>query len=299
MHLCNNNWDPVSHQAHRHPGGSTVIALTRDGPSPAKDLAHRLSREAFELINEEPLLGPLLRRQITERDGLGDMLAGILADVLATADLGRLEMASLFLSIYTESADLLDVAACDVDAVLRRDPASDTGLTVLLNQKGFQAISAYRLASVLWRRERRALARYLQGQVSRTLGVDIHPACRLGKGAMFDHATGIVIGETSVIGDGVSLLQGVTLGGTGKEKGDRHPKVGNSVLIGAGATLLGNITIGDEARIGAGSVVLMDVPPHATAVGVPARVISRTGVPTKVASPAEAMDHNVLAARPC
>ncbi len=160
----------------------------------------------------------------------------------------------------------------------RRDPACRSYLGALLHMKGFQALQAYRVAHWLWGQGREALALLLQGRIAGTFAVDIHPAARIGSGIMMDHATGIVIGETAVVGDNVSMLHGVTLGGTGKDVGDRHPKVRRGVLIGAGAKILGNIVIGEGAKVGAGSVVLNDVPPHSTVAGVPARMIGRPGV---------------------
>jgi serine O-acetyltransferase len=159
----------------------------------------------------------------------------------------------------------------------------------LLYFKGFHALETYRFAHLLWRSGRKEYALYLQSVCSRILQVDIHPAAQIGKGVMFDHATGIVIGETAVVGDNCSLLHGVTLGGTGSEKGDRHPKIGCGVMMGANAAVLGNIKIGDCVRIAAGSVVLNDVPPRRTVAGVPARDIGPAGCE----EPALAMDQLV------
>jgi serine O-acetyltransferase len=264
------------------------------GQSPVSRLTDVLKSEAAELSGQEPLLARMLRRRISTPPRLDGILAGFLAETLATADLPADPLEELFCSLYADEPELLGIAERDLEAVLRRDPAAGTALNVLMNQKGFRAITAHRLANRLWNQKRRALAFYFQGALARVLGVDIHPASRLGRGVMFDHGTGIVIGETCTIDDGVSLLQGVTLGGTGKEKGDRHPKLGAGVLIGAGATLLGNIRIGAGARIGAGSVVLMDVPAGCTAVGVPARVVARADETAAALPPGEAMDHDVL-----
>jgi len=171
--------------------------------------------------------------------------------------------------------EIMTAVLADICAVRDRDPAVQYCAIPLLYLKGFHAIQGYRVAHWLWGRGRFALARYLQNQISVVFGVDVHPGAKIGKGILFDHATSIVIGETAVVGDDVSILQSVTLGGTGNETGDRHPKIGEGVLIGAGAKVLGNIEVGVGAKIGAGSVVLQPVPPHTTVVGVPAKIVGR------------------------
>jgi serine O-acetyltransferase len=181
-------------------------------------------------------------------------------------------------------------AAHDLTAIGARDPAAVGDLlTPFLHYKGFHALSVHRVAHRLWQQGRQAVAHVLQARVSQVLGVDIHPAARFGHGVFIDHATGVVIGETAVVGNDVSILQGVTLGGTGKEAGDRHPKVRDGVLLGAGAKVLGNVVIGRGAKVGAGSVVLRDVPPCATVAGVPARIVGWC----QDAIPALAMDHRL------
>lgn len=223
-------------------------------------------------------------------------LATILSRVLA-AEFEQPEMAyrvmlHLFRTTFSQCPGLTELATADVNAVTRRDPAADSPLAVLLDHKGFQALLAHRIAHALWGSGRVALARRIQSISARRLAVDIHPACHIGYAVMLDHATGIVIGETTKIGNNVSIMQAVTLGGTGKETGDRHPKIGDGVLIGAGAILLGNIKVGDNARIGAGSVVLEHVPPNATAVGVPATSSARNSTEwCATEPPAESMDH--------
>jgi serine O-acetyltransferase len=159
--------------------------------------------------------------------------------------------------------------------VVERDPAARGVAQPFLYYKGFHALEAYRVAHWLWSNGRNPLALHLQNRISEVLAVDIHPAARIGKGILIDHATSVIIGETAVVGDDVSMLHEVTLGGTGKESGDRHPKVGSGVLIGAGAKILGNIIIGEGSKIAAGSVVLKEVPPHATVAGIPARVVGK------------------------
>jgi len=178
--------------------------------------------------------------------------------------------ASALLGFATESR-------ADLVAVAKRDPACRRLIDPLLYFKGFHALETYRFSHALWRAGRHDFALYLQSLASRILQVDIHPAARIGKGVMLDHATGIVIGETAVVGDNCSLLHGVTLGGTGNEKGDRHPKIGSGVMMGSGAKILGNIKIGDCVRVAAGSVVLQDVPPRRTVAGVPAHDIGPAG----------------------
>jgi len=161
--------------------------------------------------------------------------------------------------------------------VFERDPACHRLMQPLLYFKGYQAIQSYRLGHWLWQQGRKDLAYFIQMRVSEMFGVDIHPAARIGRGIMVDHAHSIVIGETAVVGDNVSMLHSVTLGGTGKEDDDRHPKIGNGVMIGAGAKVLGNIRVGNCSRIAAGSVVLEEVPPCTTVAGVPARIVGSAG----------------------
>jgi len=170
--------------------------------------------------------------------------------------------------------------------VVDRDPACHRAIEPILYFKGFHALQTYRLANALWNAGRRDFALYLQSQSSAVFGTDIHPNARIGRGIMLDHATGLVVGETAVVGDQTSILHAVTLGGSGKESGDRHPKIGCGVMIGAGAKILGNISVGDCARIAAGSVVLKDVPARMTVAGVPAKVVGLAGCP----EPARAMN---------
>lgn len=197
----------------------------------------------------------------------------VLANKLGGPVISPMNLRDIFEFAYQGSNELVDAACMDIEAVVSRDPAIQLYSTPLLYLKGFHAIEAYRVAHRLWQLDRRELALFLQSQISEVFNVDIHPAAVLGHGLMFDHASGIVIGETSVVGDNVSILHNVTLGGTGKEVCDRHPKIASDVMIGAGAKILGNIHIGQGVKIGAGSVVLEDVPPHVTVVGVPARIV--------------------------
>jgi serine O-acetyltransferase len=178
---------------------------------------------------------------------------------------------------YAADPTLGEKARADIVAVYERDPACHRFLQPLLYFKGFQAVQAYRVGHWFWLQGRKDLAYFVQMRVSEVFGIDIHPAARIGKGIMIDHAHSIVVGETAVVGDNVSMLHSVTLGGTGKEEEDRHPKIGDGVLIGAGAKVLGNIQVGRCSRIAAGSVVLENVPPCKTVAGVPARIVGEAG----------------------
>jgi serine O-acetyltransferase len=250
------------------------IPVMMDANAHDRELWSRILAEAEQAGRSEPVLAPWIADCVTSRAGLGDAVCSLVASLLATP-LASAPLQSVLHLLVAEDAAILSAAGADIAAVLERDPATTKALHVLLHAKGFLAIQAHRFANALWKTDRRELALHLQGRASRAFQVDIHPAARLGAGIFFDHAIGIVIGETSVVENNVSILQNVTLGGTGKETGDRHPKVRHGVLIGAGATILGNIEIGANARIGAGSVVLKPVAPGATVAGVPARVLRR------------------------
>lgn len=232
-----------------------------------------LRSEAEAAADAERLLVAYLQETILGQKSFEAALSYTLASKLKDEILPSITLRDLFLEIFENDEKLREAVRIDLQAVKDRDPAAAGYLSPFLFFKGFSALSAYRFANHLWYDERRALALYLQSLISKTFGVDIHPAATVGKGILIDHATGVVIGETAVVGDNVSLLHDVTLGGTGKDRGDRHPKVGNGVLIAAGAKVLGNITIGEGAKIGAGSVVLRSVKPHSTVVGVPAKTV--------------------------
>jgi serine O-acetyltransferase len=201
------------------------------------------------------------------------IVSALLARRLAGGDAATAAVLQpLFLELLEEPETMRQIEA-DLVTVVRRDPACRSPLHALLDLKGLHALQTHRLAHRLWQRGRLAVAQRLAGLASAAFGVDIHPAVPIGRGVLIDHASGIVIGETAVVEDGVTILQGVTLGATGKERGDRHPKVRAGVLLGAGALVLGNIEIGTMSKVGAGSVVLRPVPPHCTVAGVPARVV--------------------------
>lgn len=237
----------------------------------------RLCDEAFDMVRNEPLLGGLVHSSILHHKSLDRALAYRFSQKLASGEMSEQILREIADEALIEDPEIGQAARSDIMAVFERDPACHRFLQPVLFFKGFQAVQAYRIGHWLWRNGRKDLAYFVQMRVSEVFGVDIHPAARIGKGIMIDHAHSIVIGETAVVGDNVSMLHSVTLGGTGKEDGDRHPKIGNGVLIGAGAKVLGNISIGHCTRIAAGSVVLHDVPPCKTVAGVPARIIGEAG----------------------
>jgi serine O-acetyltransferase len=256
----------------------------------ADELWQKLKTEAQQWIQQEPLLASYVYACVLNHDSLESALSFILANKLSDDVMPVVTVRELFDDAFDSSPEIIEYAASDIRAVFERDAAICSYLPVILNLKGFQSIQVHRLAHFLWSNERRVLALFIQSRNSEVFGVDIHPGCIMGRGIMFDHATGIVIGETSVIEDNVSILQQVTLGGTGNEQGDRHPKIRSGVLISTGAKVLGNIEIGEGAKIGAGSVVLNAVKPHTTVVGVPAKAVGKPDSET----PAETMEQNVL-----
>ena len=251
----------------------------------------RIRRECEDAVRQEPLLGGLIHGSILHHATLERALAYRFSLKLASGEMSEQILREIADAAHETDEDLGRAARADLMAVLERDPACHRLLQPILFFKGFQAVQAYRIAHWLWRRGRVDMAYFVQMRVSEVFGVDIHPAARIGKGLMIDHAHAIVIGETAVVGDNVSMLHSVTLGGTGKEDGDRHPKIGDGVLIGAGAKVLGNIRVGHCSRIAAGSVVLSEVPPCTTVAGVPARVVGEAGC----AQPSVTMDHRLVA----
>ncbi|TKI04011.1 serine O-acetyltransferase [Martelella alba] len=234
-----------------------------------------IKAEARSLADCEPMLASFFHATLLKHENLGSALSYMLANKLANTIMPAIAVREIVEEAYGADMQMILSAARDIHAVRERDPAVDKYSTPLLYLKGFHALQAYRIGHWLWGQDRKALAIYLQNQISVSFGVDIHPAANIGCGIMLDHATGIVIGETAVVENDVSILQSVTLGGTGKTTGDRHPKIREGVMIGAGAKILGNIEVGRGAKIGAGSVVLQSVPPHTTAAGVPARIVGR------------------------
>lgn len=237
----------------------------------------RIRSEAEELARSEPFLASLVHASVLHHDELERALSFRIAQKLASPEMSELSLREIADEAYCASRDLGLSARADILAVYERDPACHRYLQPLLFFKGFLALQSYRMAHWLWTHGHPDLAYFVQMRTSEVFGVDIHPGARLGRGIMIDHAHSIVIGETAVVGDNVSMLHSVTLGGTGKEHGDRHPKIGDGVLIGAGAAILGNIEVGNCSRIAAGSVVLEAVPPCTTVAGVPARVVGSAG----------------------
>ncbi len=246
-------------------------------PGDTDRLWEELRIEAQISCEIEPSAERLISRLVLDAPGFNVALSSILSDKLASKWIAESELSSLFEAMFQTDHGAATGARNDLRAVRDRDPVARGVLVPFLFFKGFQAIQSYRLSHWLWSRERRVVACLLQSRISEVFAVDIHPAARLGSGILIDHATSVIVGETAVIENDVSILHEVTLGGTGKQTGDRHPKVRRGVLIGAGAKVLGNVEIGEGAKIGAGSVVLDPVPPHCTVAGVPAKIVSRSG----------------------
>jgi serine O-acetyltransferase len=271
-----------------------AMARPRQNPAPGNITAYdpiwsTIRAEADAAIAAEPALGGFIFATVLSHERLEDAICHRLAQRLNHSDVDAGLIHQLFQGVLETTPELGRSFRADLAAVFDRDPACARYLEPLLYFKGFHALVTHRFAHALLKAGRRDFALYLQSQSSRIFGVDINPAARIGDGIMLDHGTGIVVGETAVIGDNCSILQGVTLGGTGKESGDRHPKIGNNVLIGAGANVLGNIRVGDCSLVAAGSVVLQEVPPKTTVAGVPAKVVGPANCP----EPARAMDQRL------
>ena len=249
----------------------------------------RLRASAEAAAREEPQLGSQMNAVILSHDDLAGALSFQIARKLADGEMSAMSVREVCLSAFAADPAMVEAAEADLEAVAERDPAIRNLLQPFLYFKGFQALQGWRVAHWLWGQGRETLAFHFQSRISELFQLDIHPAARMGKGLFLDHGTGIVIGETAVVGDDVSMLHNVTLGGTGAERGDRHPKIGKGVLLGAGAKVLGNIRIGDYAKVASGSVVLKDVPSGCTVAGVPARLVN---CPTG-AEPARTMDHTL------
>lgn len=248
-----------------------------------------IAKEARQASQAQPVMASFFHSNVLNHSSLQEAISFYLASRMASATVPAMTVQSVFQEALTHSPHILEQMLNDLLAHYTRDAACDQYIIPLLYFKGFHAIQSYRIAHWLWQQDRRVLALYFQHRISELFDVDIHPAARLGSGIMLDHATGLVIGETAVVSDDVSILHAVTLGGSGAQGGDRHPKVGRGVLLSTGAKLLGDITIGEGAKIGAGSLVLEDVPPHVTVAGVPAKQVGRA----RVEMPSLEMDHRL------
>jgi len=275
--------------------GGRIMAELKTNVTTVDPVWTRVCDEAREAIAAEPLLGGLIHSSLLHHSSMERALAYRFSLKLASGEMSEQILREIADQAYDSDPELGASARADLMAVYDRDPACHRFIQPILFFKGYQAVQAYRIGHWLWTQGRKDLAYFVQMRVSEVFGVDIHPAARVGKGLMIDHAHSIVIGETAVVGDNVSMLHSVTLGGTGKEDGDRHPKIGNGVLIGAGAKVLGNITIGNCSRIAAGSVVLQDIPPMKTVAGVPAKIVGEAGC----SQPAVSMDHKLTGCVDC
>lgn len=236
---------------------------------------NELRDEALLCSQQEPVLASFYHASVLNHASLTEALACVLATRLEARMVSAMQLRDVISEALTQEPNISEAVCADLHAHRTRDPACDSYVTPFLNYKGFHALQAHRIAHWLWGRGRGWIAYFLQNRCSTRFGVDIHPGAVIGSGIMIDHGTGIVIGETARVGDNVSMLHGVTLGGSGCGRGERHPRIGSGVLISAGAKILGRVTIGDGAKIGAGSLVLGDVQPHTTVAGVPARRVGR------------------------
>ncbi|GAB6843092.1 serine O-acetyltransferase [Methylorubrum rhodinum] len=253
------------------------------------DVWATMRAEAEAALIEEPLYAGLVQATVLDQRRLAAALAHRLAHRLGDGDLSRLTVRDLCLSAFEADPQAGSHAVRDLVAIRERDPTCRRYIDPFLFYKGFAALEGYRVAHWLWHQGRATLALHLQSRISEVFGCDIHPAARIGSGVFIDHATGVVIGETTVVADDVSILQSVTLGGNGKESGDRHPKIARGVLLSVGAKVLGNIRVGEGAKVAAAAVVLHEVPAHTTVAGVPARVVSRLKPGEE---PAQSMDQS-------
>lgn len=269
--------------------GRKHSVLSDASTSPSTELWKTICDEVTAMAEAEPMLASFFHMTVLRHQTFEDVLAFHLSTKLGGGALDVRALMELIEEAIISEPDISAAAVADVLAVRERDPACKAYSIPLLFFKGYQALQAYRIAHWLWRQGREAMAFMLQNRISEVFAVDIHPAARIGRGILLDHGTGFVVGETAVIEDHVSILQEVTLGGTGKETGDRHPKIRRGVLIGAGAKILGNIVVGEGSKVGAGSVVLENVPPHCTVAGVPAKIVGAC----ESTDPASNMDHRI------
>ena len=272
----------------QHDANASASVCTAER-STATRVWDQLSEDA-RMSRDEPLVAGLVLDLIDGCDTFAESLSRLAAARIATPEIPRHVLAKQIHAVLSTHPEIMEAVAADLQVSFERNPAYPNHLVPYLFAKGFLGFQIHRVAHEMWNSGRVMAASFLQSRVSEVFAMDIHPAARVGSGILADHATGIVVGETAVMGDCVSILQGVTLGGTGKEDGDRHPKVGNGVLLSAGSNVIGNISIGDNAKVAAGSVVLFDVAPFTTVAGVPAKVV-RVGEPDVI--PAEDMDQSI------
>ncbi|MCO5066007.1 MAG: serine O-acetyltransferase [Rhizobiaceae bacterium] len=255
----------------------TKPAVRASKLQPVDPIWQAIRDEATIAVDRDPLLAAFLYSTILNQDSLEQAVVHRVAQRLDHSDLSADLISQAYNEMIRAWPEWSEIVRVDIQAYYDRDPACDRFIMPVLYFKGFHAIQTHRLAHWLWTEGRRDFALYLQSRSSSVFQTDINPAARVGKGIFVDHATGLVVGETAVIEDNVSILHGVTLGGTGKAGGDRHPKIRNGVLIGAGAKILGNIEVGHCSKIAAGSVVLAPVPHNKTVAGVPARIVGESG----------------------
>ncbi len=265
---------------------STQGAMPSANVKPVDPIWNTIRDEARDTVNNDPVLAAFMYSAILNQKTLEDAVIHRISERLDHPDLSADLIRQAFQSMHTDWPDWSSVVRVDIQAVYDRDPACDRFIMPVLYFKGFHAIQTHRLAHWLWNNDRKDFALYLQSRSSSVFQTDINPAARIGKGIFLDHATDLVVGETAVVEDDVSILNGVTLGGTGKVAGDRHPKIRHGVLIGTGAKILGNIEIGHCTKVAAGSVVLKSVPNNKTVAGVPARIVGEAGCD----EPSRAMD---------
>lgn len=263
----------------------TVESSATKSPGAPAPIWQKLRFDARQAAEQEQALSSYLNATVLNHETFAEALCYQLAQKAGGPDMSALAIREICEEAYKQDPAIVAAAERDLQAVLDRDPATRSSLQPFLFFKGYLALQTHRVGHQLWKLGRETLAFFLQSRMSELYAVDIHPAAPVGSGVFIDHATGIVIGETARVGDDVSMLHGVTLGGTGKVFTDRHPKIGNGVLLGAGSKVLGNITVGDEARVGSGSVVLSDVPPRCSVAGVPAKPVGGACM-----KPAQTMD---------
>lgn len=248
-----------------------------------------IQQEAQQLSSEEPLLADFFQRAVLQHSRLEEVVVHVLAETFVASAIEPKDVRAVISQALDSDPEIGVSIRRDIEAAFQRDAACKHYLMPLIYFKGFQALQLYRISHWLWKNQRFSFALFMQNNISERFAVDIHPAARLGNGIMIDHATGLVIGETAIVGNDVSILHSVTLGGSGCQKGDRHPKIGNGVLLAAGAKVLGNISVGEGVKVGAGSLVLESVPDHVTVAGVPAKIV---GAPAEE-NPALEMDQYI------